>query len=98
MHLGLLRQVVRRSDAVLTYMPTYWPKDAICTGNIDSNIKFYGNQRPPRFAKAHGNVGKDKRACYLARPRLGAVGSVVGVVLCQERAIRACSTVGRVGC
>ena len=38
-----------------------------------------------------GTWERDKRAFYLARPRLGAVGRALGVVFCQERQIRACS-------
>ena len=48
---NLLRQEVRHSDAVLTYASTYWPKDAISSGHIDSNIKCYMNQRVLRLTK-----------------------------------------------
>ena len=34
------RRAVRHSGAVLTYAPTYRPKDGICAGDIDCSIKF----------------------------------------------------------
>ena len=48
---NLLRQVVRHSNAVLTYEATYWPKDGIPTGHIESSIKCYMNQRASRLTK-----------------------------------------------
>ena len=36
-------RVVRHSNVVLTYTPTYWPKDGICAGCVDYRIKLYRN-------------------------------------------------------
>ena len=47
----LLRQAVRHSDAVLTYAPTYGPKEDICAGYIDDSIKFRRNPFASRFTK-----------------------------------------------
>ena len=41
----VLRQAVRHGDAVLTYAPTYWPKERICAGYIDDSVKFRMLQR-----------------------------------------------------
>ena len=45
-------QAVRHSDAVLTYAPTYWPKEGICAGYIDDSIKFRRDPFASRFTKA----------------------------------------------
>ena len=39
----LKRQAVRHRYAVLTYAPTYWPKEGICSGYIDFSIKLCRN-------------------------------------------------------
>ena len=40
------KRAVRHSGAVLTYAPTYRPKDGICAGYIDSSIKFCRSRMP----------------------------------------------------
>lgn len=39
----VLRQAVQHSDAVLMYVPKYWPKDGIRAGHIEPNINLYRN-------------------------------------------------------
>ena len=53
MHFRLLRKAIRHSDAVLTYAPTYWPKDGICAWYVAFSITFCRDpfaSRPTKFA------------------------------------------------
>ena len=48
----VLIQAVRHSNAVLTYAPTYLPKEGICARYIDYSIKFRRDPFASRFTKA----------------------------------------------
>ena len=53
------RRAVKHSGAVLTYAPTYRPKDGICAGYIDSSIKFCRSPFASRFTKAAARPADD---------------------------------------